>query len=110
MDKQEFDTRLQFVTRNIDRKLARLGSRLWIVKHVLALYRYLVDPQVHWVKKVLVVVALAYFIVPVDSIPDFTPVVGYLDDATVLAAVMKTLGKGFLKYYGGGLAVGKALS
>ena len=30
---------------------------------------------------------LAYFIMPVDSVPDFTPVVGYVDDLGALAAV-----------------------
>ena len=110
MKRSDFEDEFDFVSRNIEGKLARLGSKLWIVKHVIALYRYMADPGVHWAKKVLVVAALAYFIVPVDSIPDFTPLVGYLDDAAVIAAVIKTLGKGFLKYYEGGVAVGKALA
>ncbi len=109
-NKHEFDDELRFVVQNFDRKLERLSSRLQIVKHVLALYRYMVDPKVHWAKKVLVVAALAYFIIPFDTIPDLTPIVGYLDDAAVLAAVIKTLGKGFLKYYDGGLAVGKSIA
>jgi len=28
--------------------------------------------------------ALAYFIMPVDAVPDFIPVIGYIDDLTVL--------------------------
>ncbi len=110
MNKQQCDDELQFVLQNIERKLEQLGSRLQIVKHVLALYRYMVDPAVHWAKKVLVVAALAYFVIPLDSIPDFMPVVGYLDDAAVLAAVIKTLGKGFLKYYNGGPAIGRSIA
>ena len=35
-----------------------------------------------------VAAAIGYFIAPTDAIPDFIPLVGYLDDAAVLAAVM----------------------
>jgi uncharacterized membrane protein YkvA (DUF1232 family) len=35
--------------------------------------------------------ALAYFISPVDAIPDVTPVIGYLDDAGVLATAIVSL-------------------
>ena len=35
--------------------------------------------------------ALAYFISPVDAIPDITPGIGYLDDAGVLATAMVSL-------------------
>ena len=33
--------------------------------------------------------ALIYFVSPVDIISDFLPVVGYLDDAAVVAACIK---------------------
>ena len=105
MEFEEFEQQFAFVNRNIEEKLARLSKKLQIVKHVLALYRYMIDPDVHWSKKILVLAALVYFIVPADLLPDFTPLVGYLDDAAVLAAVIKTLGKGFLKYYAGEIAV-----
>lgn len=35
--------------------------------------------------------ALAYFISPVDAIPDVTPAIGYLDDAGVLATAIVSL-------------------
>ncbi len=35
--------------------------------------------------------ALAYFISPVDAIPDITPVIGYADDAGVLATAIVSL-------------------
>ena len=37
--------------------------------------------------------ALGYFICPVDAIPDPTPVFGYSDDLSVLAAVLTLVGK-----------------
>jgi uncharacterized membrane protein YkvA (DUF1232 family) len=33
--------------------------------------------------------ALAYFVLPTDVIPDYLPVIGYTDDAAVLAAAVK---------------------
>jgi len=35
--------------------------------------------------------ALAYFISPIDAIPDFTPGIGYADDAGVLATAIVSL-------------------
>lgn len=39
----------------------------------------------------LIAGALAYVIMPIDIIPDFIPVVGWLDDAAVLAATIAKL-------------------
>ena len=36
--------------------------------------------------------ALAYFISPVDAIPDVTPGIGYLDDAGVVATAITSIG------------------
>lgn len=35
--------------------------------------------------------ALAYFISPIDAIPDFTPGIGYMDDAGVLATAITSI-------------------
>ena len=39
----------------------------------------------------LLVLALFYFALPTDLVPDFIPFVGYVDDITVLLAVFKSL-------------------
>ena len=38
-----------------------------------------------------VIAALGYFISPVDAVPDMIPVLGYADDAAVLAATLATI-------------------
>jgi len=35
--------------------------------------------------------ALAYFVLPADAVPDFLPVLGFTDDAAVLATAMKVV-------------------
>lgn len=40
-----------------------------------------------WESLVLAVAALLYFVSPIDLVPDWIPVIGYLDDAAVIAFV-----------------------
>ncbi|SHG71572.1 Protein of unknown function [Salegentibacter echinorum] len=42
--------------------------------------------------------ALLYVLSPIDLIPDFIPVIGYLDDAAVFAACLKYIRKDLDKY------------
>jgi uncharacterized membrane protein YkvA (DUF1232 family) len=42
------------------------------------------DPRVPWYAKVLAVAVAAYAASPIDLIPDFVPVLGYLDDLIIV--------------------------
>ena len=42
------------------------------------------DPRVPWYAKALAIAVAAYALSPIDLIPDFIPVVGYLDDLIIL--------------------------
>ena len=42
------------------------------------------DPRTPWYAKVLGVIIVAYALSPIDLIPDFIPVLGYLDDLLLL--------------------------
>ena len=42
------------------------------------------DPRVPWHAKALAVVVAAYALSPIDLIPDFIPVIGYLDDLIIV--------------------------
>src|SRR6266478_7923468 len=55
-----------------------------IKRDVHALYLASRDPRVPWYAKVLAVAVAAYALSPIDLIPDFIPVVGYLDDLIIV--------------------------
>lgn len=42
------------------------------------------DPRVPWQAKVVAAFVVAYALSPIDLIPDFIPVLGYLDDLIIL--------------------------
>ena len=75
--------------RDFWRKLKRLVGRLPFAEDLLAAYYCAFDRQTPLKVKAALVGALAYFVLPTDVIPDFLPVIGYGDDAAVLAAAIK---------------------
>lgn len=95
----ELQQQAAYVEENLWEKIERLNKKYpWIVD-VLALFRYMTDPDVHWTKKTVVAGALLYFIVPVDAIPDLAPVIGYLDDMGVIALAVRFLSNQLKAYY-----------
>jgi uncharacterized membrane protein YkvA (DUF1232 family) len=53
-------------------------------QEVFALYLACRDPRVPWYAKALAAIVVAYALSPVDLIPDFIPVLGYLDDLILI--------------------------
>jgi uncharacterized membrane protein YkvA (DUF1232 family) len=50
----------------------------------LALYFAWRDPRVPWYAKAWIILVVAYAFSPIDLIPDFIPVLGYLDDLIIV--------------------------
>lgn len=53
-------------------------------RDVVALYLAGRDPRVPWYAKALAAATAAYALSPIDLIPDFIPVIGYLDDLIIV--------------------------
>lgn len=71
------------------RKLRALAARLPFAEDLLAAHYCAFDRQTPLRVKAALVGALAYFVLPSDVIPDVLPLIGYTDDAAVLAAAIK---------------------
>lgn len=50
-------------------------TALWLAAH---------DPRTPWLAKLLALLVAAYALSPIDLIPDFIPVLGYLDDVILV--------------------------
>lgn len=55
-----------------------------IKRDVHALWLAARDPRTPWFAKVLALLVAAYAVSPIDLIPDFIPVLGYLDDIIIV--------------------------
>ena len=55
-------------------------------RDVIALWIAARDPRVPWHAKLLAGAVAAYALSPIDLIPDFIPVLGYLDDLLIVPA------------------------
>ena len=66
-------------------RMARLKARAQALKtDVYALYLAFRDPQTPWYAKAVAGLTLAMALSPIDLIPDFIPVLGYLDDLIIV--------------------------
>jgi len=55
-----------------------------IVGEVIVLYYVLKDPRTPWYTKAIAFLGLSYAVSPLDVIPDFIPLLGYLDDLVII--------------------------
>ena len=62
-----------------------------LVENALILYYVLEDSDTPMWARTAIIGALGYFISPIDFIPDLTPLLGYTDDASVIAAALVTV-------------------
>jgi uncharacterized membrane protein YkvA (DUF1232 family) len=55
-----------------------------IKRDVIALWLAARDPRVPWYAKAVAASVAAYALSPIDVIPDFVPIIGYLDDLLIV--------------------------
>ncbi len=75
----------------------RGDARAWarFVPDCLVLFKRLVcDRRVSLPRKALVLALIAYLAMPIDLVPDFIPIAGQLDDAIIVAVVLRLLLRG----------------
>ena len=73
-------------------KVGRVASRIPFANQAVAVYYAARDPETPMAAKGIMLGALAYFVMPIDAIPDVLLGIGFTDDAAVIAALIATLG------------------
>jgi uncharacterized membrane protein YkvA (DUF1232 family) len=74
-------------------KVRRVARRIPFLDELLAAYYCAIDPKTPLQAKAVLMGALAYFILPVDVIPDFIAGFGFTDDAAVLYAAIRSVAR-----------------
>jgi uncharacterized membrane protein YkvA (DUF1232 family) len=68
-----------------------LKARVVLVRQEIRIYELVrQDPRTPRLAKLLIGLAIAYALSPIDIIPDFIPVIGHLDDAVIVPALIFT--------------------
>ncbi len=70
-------------------KLRRVAAHIPFAEDLLAAYYCAFDRATPFQVKATLVAAIAYFVLPFDAIPDMLPVIGFTDDAAVLATAIR---------------------
>ena len=86
---QSEDSRDETLRRNFWRKLGVVLAQVPFAEDLLTAYYCAFDRATPLPVKASLVGALAYFVLPIDALPDVLPVLGFTDDAAVLAAAIK---------------------
>jgi uncharacterized membrane protein YkvA (DUF1232 family) len=76
------------VRRDFWAKLKRVGRRIPFAEDLVAAYFCTLDPNTPSRVKLILLGAIAYFVLPFDGVADFLPLLGFTDDAAILAAAL----------------------
>jgi uncharacterized membrane protein YkvA (DUF1232 family) len=77
------------VRRSFWRKARGVAARLPFAEDLLAAWYCAFDRDTPAQVKVALIGALAYFVLPFDAMPDVMPMLGFADDAAVLATALR---------------------
>ncbi len=88
----DLDQDASSVRRDFWSKIGRVAARIPFAEDAVAAYYCAFDRETPLKSRGMLLAALAYFILPVDAVPDVLPAIGFVDDASVLAIALTTLG------------------
>jgi uncharacterized membrane protein YkvA (DUF1232 family) len=78
----------------IGRKASARAVARFVPDCIVLFRRLMGDPRVPRRKKIVLAALVPYLAMPFDIIPDFIPVAGYLDDAVIVALVLRHVLRG----------------
>ena len=74
-------------------KIRRVAAKVPFAKEALSVWYCAKDDETPLAAKGMMLAALAYFVMPIDAIPDVIAGLGYTDDAAVFTALMAIVGR-----------------
>jgi uncharacterized membrane protein YkvA (DUF1232 family) len=74
-------------------KIRRMATKVPFAADALSVWWAVRDPETPTAAKGMMLAGLAYFVLPTDAIPDILPIIGFTDDAAVIAGLIAILGK-----------------
>lgn len=77
------------LARDLWRKLRAVAAHVPFAEDALAIYYCSLDRKTPVRVRAAILGALAYFVLPVDAVPDFLPALGFTDDAAIFAATLQ---------------------
>ncbi len=93
MDNDQMAADEATVRRGFWPKFRSLMGQLPFAEDLLAAYYCAFDPATPKLAKAALLGALAYFVMPLDLVPDFLALIGYGDDAAVLFAAYRLVAR-----------------
>ncbi len=73
-------------------KLKSVAAKIPFAETAIAAFFCSIDPATPMRVRMTLMGALAYFILPIDVVPDVLPLIGFSDDAAILALAIKLVG------------------
>lgn len=70
----------------------------WFLLRPRAVIRFLTSSEAPLLPKLGIVAAIAYFVMPLDLVPDVIPILGWLDDVGIVAMAIAWLGREIAKH------------
>ena len=93
LDPHKFNRDCEKVEQGFWPKVRRLAKRVPFLRDLLAAYYCAMDPASPLEVKAVLMGALAYFVLPLDVVPDFLAFFGFADDAAVLYGAVKLVAR-----------------
>jgi len=98
----KYEPEIEILGPEDEKKQARIRAKFWptvkkalrtipFMDEVVAAYFAMLDPQTPVRARLILIGALAYFVLPFDLVPDIIFGVGFLDDASILAAAIASV-------------------
>ena len=88
---EDIEAQTKRVTTGFWSTLKKAARRIPFIEDVVAAYFVALDPKVPFKSRAIIIGALAYFVLPIDAVPDVLMLIGFGDDIAVLTMAIAAI-------------------